>query len=157
VHCGLASRQSDDGSQSFDGQHEHAYDGVNRAMKTLHRHAARAAFAAIASLVAGVALADALNVPEIPVDATMLRTYQCQAGKSLKVTYYNKQGGQSFALLSVKDKPMLFVDTLAGSGVRYVAGPYVWWTKGNNGDLYDTTAGPNAAPIIAGCTSSPGK
>lgn len=111
----------------------------------------------MASLGATAAMAEALNVPEIPVDATMLRTYQCQSGKSLKVTYYNKQGGQSFALLSVKDKPMLFVDTLAGSGLRYAAGPYVWWTKGNNGDLYDTTAGPNAAPIIGGCTSSPSK
>jgi membrane-bound inhibitor of C-type lysozyme len=126
-------------------------------MKPLHRYAARAVVGTIASLGATVALAGALNVPDIPVDATLLRNYQCQGGKSLKVTYYNKQGGQSFALLSVKDKPMLFVDTLAGSGVRYVAGPYVWWTKGNNGDLYDTTAGPNAAPIIAGCTSSPGK
>ena len=126
-------------------------------MKPLHRYAARAVIGTIASLGATVALAGALNVPDIPVDATLLRNYQCQGGQSLHVTYYNKQGGQSFALLSVKDKPMLFVDTLAGSGVRYVAGPYVWWTKGNNGDLYDTTAGPNAAPIIAGCTSSPSK
>lgn len=126
-------------------------------MKTLHRHAARAAFAAMASLLASVALADALNVPEVPVSATLVRTYQCQAGKSLKVTYYNTQGGQSFALLVVKGKAMLFVDTVAGSGVRYVAGPYAWWTKGKNGDLYDLMADPNAAPIIAGCTSSPGK
>jgi membrane-bound inhibitor of C-type lysozyme len=126
-------------------------------MNTLHRHAAQAAIAALASLGATAALAGALSVPDVPVDSSLLRNYQCQGGQSLKVTYYNKQGGQSFALLSVKGKPMLFVDMLAGSGVRYVAGPYVWWTKGNNGDLYDTTAGPNAAPIIAGCTSSPGK
>ncbi|MDR3447076.1 MAG: MliC family protein [Dyella sp.] len=64
------------------------------------------------------------------------------------------RGGQSFAMLTVKGNAMLFVDTLAASGVRYVAGPYVWWTKGNNGDLYDMTAGPNAAPIIGGCTSA---
>lgn len=126
-------------------------------MKTLHRHAARAVMGAMASLAATVAMADALNVPEVPIDATLVRNYQCQGGKSLKVTYYNTQGGQSFALLLVKDKAMLFVDTLAGSGVKYVAGPYAWWTKGNHGDLYDLMAGPNAAPIVAGCTSSPGK
>lgn len=126
-------------------------------MKTLHRHAVRAAMGAMASLAATVAMADALNVPEIPVDATLARNYQCQGGKSLKVTYYNTQGGQSFALLLVKDKAMLFVDTLTASGVKYVAGHYAWWTKGNHGDLYDLMAGPNAAPIMAGCTSSPGK
>ena len=85
-------------------------------MKPVHRYAARAVMGTIASLGATAALAGALNVPDIPVDATLLRNYQCQGGQSLHVTYYNKQGGQSFALLSVKDKPMLFVDTMAGSG-----------------------------------------
>lgn len=121
-------------------------------MKTLHRFVVGAS----AALLSCAALADTLNVPEIPIDATQVRTYQCQAGISLKVTYYNAQGGQSFALLSVKGKAMLFTDTLAASGVRYAAGPYVWWTKGNGGDLFDQTNGPNAAPIIAGCTSSAG-
>jgi membrane-bound inhibitor of C-type lysozyme len=126
-------------------------------MNAMHRHGLRVLLGALASVIAAAAMADTLHVPAIPVDATVQRDYQCQAGKSLKVTYYNSHGGQSFALLSVKDQPMLFVDTIAGSGVRYVAGPYTWWTKGNSGDLYDMTAGPNAAPIIAGCSSSPGK
>nr|WP_199044995.1 MliC family protein [Dyella sp. ASV24] len=101
-----------------------------------------------------VAMADTAHLPAIPVDNTLVRNYQCQGGQTLKVTYYNRQGGQSFAMLTVKGNAMLFVDTLAASGVRYVAGPYVWWTKGDNGDLYDMTAGPDAAPIIAGCTSA---
>src|SRR5277367_5453218 len=125
-------------------------------MNALHRNGLRVVFGT-AALAGATAMADTLNVPEIPIDATLVRNYQCQSGKSLKVTYYNRHDGQSFALLLVKDKAMLFVDTLAGSGVKYVAGPYAWWTKGNNGDLYDMTAGPNAAPIVAGCTSSPGK
>jgi len=122
-------------------------------MDATRRQASRIAFAA-ACFFATAATAGTLNVPEVPIDATLVRHYQCQGGQSLKVTYFNRQGGQSFALLTVKDKAMLFVDTLAGSGVRYVAGPYVWWTKGNHGDLYDATQGPNAAPIVAGCTSS---
>lgn len=124
-------------------------------MNALHRNGMRVLFGAVASLAGATAMADTLNVPEIPVDAAMIRNYQCQSGKSLKVTYYNSHGGQSFALLTVKDKAMLFVDTLAGSGVKYVAGPYTWWTKVNHGDLYDMSAGPNAAPIVAGCQSSP--
>jgi membrane-bound inhibitor of C-type lysozyme len=125
-------------------------------MNTVLRNTSRIALGAMSLFMAAAAMADVLNVPEIPVDATLVRNYQCQAGASLKVTYYNHQGGQSFALLLVKDKAMLFVDTLAGSGVKYVAGQYTWWTKGNNGDLYDMTAGPNAAPIIAGCRSVAG-
>jgi membrane-bound inhibitor of C-type lysozyme len=125
-------------------------------MNAMHRNGLRVVLGAMATLAGATALADTLKVPDIPVDATLQRDYHCQSGKSLKVTYYNSQGGQSFALLSVKDKAMLFVETLAASGVKYVAGPYTWWTKGNHGDLYDITAGPNAAPIIAGCTSSSG-
>lgn len=108
----------------------------------------------LAGLLAGTAMAGSLNVPQITVDATLQRSYQCEAGKTLNVTYFNHLGGQSFALLQVQGKPWLLVDTLAASGVRYAAGPYVWWTKGNHGDLYDQTAGPQAAPIIAGCTVS---
>ena len=126
-------------------------------MPDLHRHALRIALGATVALTGSAALADTLNVPEIPVDATLVRNYHCQGGQSLRVTYYNSHGGQSFALLLVKDKATLFVDTMAASGVKYVAGQYTWWTKGNHGDLYDMTAGPNAAPIIAGCESSAGK
>ena len=106
------------------------------------------------ALAGPAALAGAQHLPPLPVDSTLVRDYQCQGGASLHVTYYNRQGGQSFAQLTVKGQPMLFVDTLAASGVRYVAGPYVWWTKGDGGDLYDQTAGPDAAPILAGCTSA---
>src|SRR5579859_5895261 len=106
-------------------------------MNILHRFT----LGSLSMLIGVAATADTLHVPDIPVDATLSVNYQCQGGTSLKVTYYNHQGGQSFALLRVKDTPMLFVDTMAGSGVKYVAGPYTWWTKGNNGDLYDMTAG----------------
>lgn len=108
----------------------------------------------LAMLAGTTAAADALNVKAIPVSATVARNYRCKAGQSFQVTYYNSTG-QSFALLPVKGKAMLFVDTLAASGVKYVAGTYVWWTKGDNGDLYDTMAGPDAAPVISGCTSAP--
>jgi len=110
-----------------------------------------------ATLAAATASADTLNVPSIPVSNTLVREYHCQGGTSLQVTYYNSAGGQSFALLPVKGKTMLFVDTLAASGVKYVAGPYAWWTKGEHGDLYDMMAGPDATPIIAGCTATPAR
>jgi membrane-bound inhibitor of C-type lysozyme len=106
------------------------------------------------SLLCGCATADTFHVPGIEVASTSARTYQCDAGQSLTVTYWNTQAGQSFAVLSVQGRPMLFVDTIAASGVKYVAGRYTWWTKGEHGDLYDAMAGANAAPMLAGCSAS---
>lgn len=118
-------------------------------MKTCYRvTVAVMAVVAVVSVEAGT-----LQVPQIQTAAPMTHTYQCEGGKSLQVTYWNSSNGQSFALVPVDGKPLLFVDTLAGSGVKYEAGRYTWWTKGKHGDLYDMMAGPNAPPIIAGCAS----
>ena len=99
------------------------------------------------------AFADALKVPQIQLTRTLTQTYQCDGGKSLQVTYLNAANGQSFALIPIEGKPLLFVDTLAASGVRYQAGRYVWWSKGNNGDLYDVMQGEQAAPVMAACAA----
>lgn len=103
------------------------------------------------SLLSGCATADTFHAPGIEIASTSTHTYQCEGGKSLTVTYWNSRAGQSFALVPVDGKPMLFVDTIAASGVKYMAGRYTWWTKGERGDLYDAMAGANAAPVIAGC------
>jgi membrane-bound inhibitor of C-type lysozyme len=104
-------------------------------------------------LATAPAIADTLNLPQIVLAKTITQTYQCAGGKSLQVTYLNAANGQSFALVPVDGKPLLFVDTIAASGVRYQAGRYVWWSKGNNGDLYDVMQGENAAPVVAGCSA----
>jgi membrane-bound inhibitor of C-type lysozyme len=125
-------------------------------MNAVYREGTRAAFATMLVLAGTTAVAETQFMPPIPVTDVAMRDYQCLAGQKLHVTYYQyMRDGQSFARLRVRGKDLLFVNTLAASGVKYVAGPYVWWTKGNQGDLYDITEGPNAAPIIAGCTSTP--
>ena len=121
--------------------------GINRVLSGL----------VLASLLCGCATADTFHAPGIDVASTSTHTYQCEGGKSLAVTYWNSQAGQSFALLPVEGKPMLFVDTIAASGVKYVAGRYTWWTKGERGDLYDAMAGANAAPVMAGCMAREAK
>ncbi len=107
----------------------------------------------VACLAASSACADTLNVPQIHLARTITQTYRCAGGKSLQVTYLNAANGQSFALVPVDGKPLLFVDTLAASGVRYQAGRYLWWNKGNHGDLYDAMQGEHAAPVVAGCSA----
>jgi membrane-bound inhibitor of C-type lysozyme len=81
------------------------------------------------------------------------RKYTCATGKIVQVTYWNAQNGQSFAVLPVKGTPMLFVNTLAASGARYQAGSYTWWTKGPRANLYDTTSGENAPPLLSDCVT----
>ncbi|WP_267225338.1 MliC family protein [Dyella silvae] len=108
----------------------------------------------VALLCAPVAMAAApLTVTKVQVEAPMLRAYQCEGGKSLQVTYWNSRDGQSFALVPVDGKAMLFVNTMAASGVKYMADRYTWWTKGDHGDLYDMTAGPDAKLVVAGCSA----
>ncbi|WP_414451326.1 MliC family protein [Burkholderia sp. 22PA0099] len=103
--------------------------------------------------LASVAHAAQLTVEEIDADARTVSTYQCaDRPKPVRVAYWLARNGQSFALVPVDGKPMLFVDTLSASGVRYQAGRYVWWTKGRTGNLRDQIGGQDAPPLLADCT-----
>ena len=94
-----------------------------------------------------------LNLAEIQPENPQTHKYTCATGKILQVTYWNAVNGQSFALVPVKGQPMLFVNTLSGSGAKYQAGSYTWWTKGPRADLYDATAGENAPPVLSDCVT----
>lgn len=74
--------------------------------------------------------------------------YDCGAGGRLTANYINADPN-FLAILPVpgQSQAMVFVSVIAGSGVRYSANKYVWWTKGDIANLYDTTLGDNAAPI----------
>ncbi len=101
----------------------------------------------------GTASAASPRFGDIQTKSHRTQKYTCATGKILYVTYLGAANGQSFAIVPVKGHHMLFVDTLAGSGVKYQAGSYVWWTKGPHADLYDETAGPNAPPVVSDCVT----
>lgn len=92
-----------------------------------------------------------LTVAPIQVATTNALRYACKGGKTLNVEYMNTKNKQSFALLTVEGRKLLFVNVLAGSGAKYVADHYTWWTKGPEGSLTDDTADANAAPLLAAC------
>jgi membrane-bound inhibitor of C-type lysozyme len=92
-----------------------------------------------------------LQFGEIQTRSHQTHKYTCATGKILQVTYWNTANGQSFALVPVKGKPLLFVNTISASGAKYQAGSYTWWTKGPRADLYDAMAGENAPPILSDC------
>jgi membrane-bound inhibitor of C-type lysozyme len=92
-----------------------------------------------------------LTIPQIQTATTNTLRYQCRGGTALTVQYLNTKNKQSFALLTVDGRKMLFVNVLAASGAKYVGDHYTWWTKGPQGTLSDDTADPNAPPMLAEC------
>jgi len=97
------------------------------------------------------AVAMPLTVPQIQTATTNTLRYECHGGSTLTVQYMNTKNKQSFALLTVDGRKMLFVNVLAGSGAKYVGDHYTWWTKGPEGSLTDDTADPNGPPMLADC------
>lgn len=97
------------------------------------------------------AVAMPLTVPQIQTATTNTLRYECRGGGTLTVQYMNTKNKQSFALLTVDGRKMLFVNVLAASGAKYVGDHYTWWTKGPEGSLTDDTADPKAPPILADC------
>jgi membrane-bound inhibitor of C-type lysozyme len=92
-----------------------------------------------------------LTVPQIQTASTQTARYDCRDGKSITVQYTNTRNRQSFAALTVDGRKLLFVNVIAGSGAKYAADQYVWWTKGPQGNLYDEMAAKDSPPLLADC------
>lgn len=101
----------------------------------------------------GAAWSAPLPFAEVQAKARQTLKYTCATGRILTVTYLNAANGQSFALVPVKGQQLLFVSTLSGSGAKYQAGSYTWWTKGPRANLYDAMAGENAPPVLSDCVA----
>ncbi|WP_409014928.1 MliC family protein [Caballeronia sp. LP006] len=105
----------------------------------------------MASSVATTSRAMPLTVPQIQTASTQTTRYDCKDGKSVSVQYTNARNHQSFAALTVDGRKLLFVNVIAGSGAKYVADQYTWWTKGPQANLYDEMAAKDSPPLLADC------
>ncbi len=80
-------------------------------------------------------------------------TYSCESHAPLPVTYINA-APNFLALVPITDDEtgqtteLVFASVLTASGARYEAAQYVWWNKGTDAFLYDTTEGADAAPLL---------
>lgn len=106
-----------------------------------------------AALSLNAANAAPLEVHDIQVQSRHTFSYTCANSKTFKVTYLNAANGQSFALVPVEGRKLLFVGVIAASGVKYVAERYTWWTKGPGADLYDVTSDASPKPVLSGCAT----
>lgn len=79
-------------------------------------------------------------------------TYNCGAEGPLEVTYVNADPNY-LAIMPITgvSQHLVFSAILSGSGTRYAAGKWQWWSTGNAASLHDTTLGDNAAPALS-CT-----
>lgn len=109
-------------------------------------------FLAAMVLASAVGTASATNVTlELPGDAKVERqsvAYKC-GDRDVKAEYINA-GSNSLVVLGLDDETVIAVTVLSGSGARYAGQQYVWWTKGDNADLYDLTKG-EEAPAVFSC------
>lgn len=76
-------------------------------------------------------------------------TYDCATETPITVTYINA-APNFLALVPIAEEPeeLVFASVIAASGVRYVSGKWVWWTRGAEASLYDTTLGEDAEAVL---------
>ena len=104
-----------------------------------------AALALFALSGSALATTITLDLPGSEPAETIKATYDCQ-GKKVSATYINA-GSNSFAVLDLGGEVVVTVNVLSGSGARYAGQQYIWWTKGNEADLYDLTQGEDAPGV----------
>jgi membrane-bound inhibitor of C-type lysozyme len=102
---------------------------------------------------AGAAVGTNLSLT-LPGDAEKKTVvYGCDSHAPITVTYVNA-APNFLAIVPItndqtnKTEDMIMSSVITGSGVRYEAGQYLWWNKGNDGYLYDVTEGADAAPLL---------
>jgi membrane-bound inhibitor of C-type lysozyme len=96
------------------------------------------------------ATSESVSFPDVTVANKQVRAYHCDGNKRVSVLYVNATNGDSFAYLPVDGTRHVFVTVMSGSGAKYASGPYVWWTKGPQGNL--TREGVSGSPpLLANC------
>jgi membrane-bound inhibitor of C-type lysozyme len=108
----------------------------------MKKSVAATCLAAFSMSVATGAMAEELVIP-LPNDTTVEKVetgYQCGADK-VEAVYFNA-GEISLVRLGLKDGVTVAANVISGSGAKYQGGIYVWWSKGEEADLYDLMADP---------------
>ncbi|MCZ7851159.1 MliC family protein [Agrobacterium salinitolerans] len=108
----------------------------------MKKSVAATCLAVFSTSIATGAMAEDLVIP-LPKDTTVEKVetvYQCAADK-VEAVYFNA-GEISLVRLGLKDGVTVAANVISGSGAKYQGGMYVWWSKGDEADLYDLMADP---------------
>jgi membrane-bound inhibitor of C-type lysozyme len=71
--------------------------------------------------------------------------YDCGLEQPVVVDYINA-APNFLAIVPVDGHQLVFVTVLSGSGAKYAAGEYEWWSKGGEATLFNLTT-PDAEPM----------
>ncbi len=71
--------------------------------------------------------------------------YTCASGEPFAVDYINA-APNFLAIMPIETTMLIMSAVESASGAKYVAGRWVWWTKGPDARLYDLTLGDAAEP-----------
>ncbi|MDF3931810.1 MliC family protein [Pseudomonas citronellolis] len=92
---------------------------------------------------------DALVLPgDAKLDSRSV-DYKCEDGRKFSVQYLNK-GDNHLAVVPVSDaSTLVFSNVISGSGAKYAAGQFVWWTKGEEAILFKDWKGGEPADGVS--------
>ncbi|PIT70151.1 MliC family protein [Bartonella tribocorum] len=91
-----------------------------------------------------------IEVPDDPEPKTEVIAYQCETSTSkerVEVTYLNA-GNISLVDFKWQGKRIIASRSINASGAKYMGGPYIWWTKGNEATLSDLINDPEEKNLI---------
>lgn len=77
--------------------------------------------------------------------------YQCEGVDRLFHVEYLNAPPNFLAIIPIAEERLVFASTIAASGVRYVAGPFEWWTSGPEATFSDLRDDP---PAPVACTEA---
>ena len=80
--------------------------------------------------------------------------YQCEGLEPLAVDFVNAEPN-FLAIVPIGGKKLVFVNVMAASGAKYVAGQYEFWTKGTDATLTDLQADPQTPVACTEATDTP--
>lgn len=106
--------------------------------------------ASIVSAAGAASASPSLQLPGVKVLSQRRVIYRCADDVRVAVRYLNTDAG-AFAYLPAAGVKLLFVNVEAGSGAKYVAGRYVWWSKGQQAFLQDVTRPEGDEPMLRDC------
>jgi len=90
---------------------------------------------------------DDLTIPVPATDVQQIRvSYTCENKAPMTVTYVNA-GPNSLAVVPIEGQLLVFASVISGSGARYAAGPYVWWSHQGEATLNDVRNSQDVKPI----------
>lgn len=120
------------------------------------------AAAAVATLVtmtmtgAGAGAAEVAISLSIPVTGSTtinsnIMAYGCTDDRAVSATYINA-GDVSLAVLDIAGTTVVASNVVAASGARYAGGRYIWWSRGEEADLFDLMGEGGDNLPVAHCT-----